>query len=60
MGGLWEARKRTEKVARGSAGWERDHGREEEVIWLPDTLTCVQVLTSSGQPWGLLHLSFSL
>lgn len=26
---------------------------------LPDTLTCAQVLTSSGQPWGLLHLSFS-
>lgn len=23
-------------------------------------LTCAQVLTSSGQPWGLLHLSFSL
>lgn len=27
---------------------------------LPDTLTGVQVLTSSGQPWGPLHLSFSL
>lgn len=23
-------------------------------------LTCAQVLTSSGQPWGLLRLSFSL
>lgn len=27
---------------------------------LPDTLTCARVLTFSGQPWGLLHLSFSL
>lgn len=25
-----------------------------------DVLTCAQVLTSSGQPWGLLHLSFFL
>lgn len=27
---------------------------------LPDTLTCARVLTSSGQPWGLLRRSFSL
>lgn len=27
---------------------------------LPDTLTCAQVLTFSEQPWGFLHLSFSL
>lgn len=43
-------------------GWEWGVGEKsmssDKV--LPDTLTCAQVLTFSGQPWGLLHRSFSL
>lgn len=46
-----------EKGARGGAGAKRSLSLGRV---LPDSLTCAQVLTSSGRPWGLLRLSFSL
>lgn len=46
-----------EKGARGGAGAKRSLSLGRV---LPDSLTCAQVLTSSGRPWGLLRRSFSL
>ena len=52
---------RRQQSGKGHCGWGEVAGKSLSLgKMLPDTLTCAQVLTSSGRPWGLLRRSFSL